>query len=512
MKRSVGSTAAGTQITSTDPRVQALVQKGLSIDAAIGSVAGSRTSPTPTGIPSPTPTPTPSPTLPATGATPTTATTGTGKFSYELTADEIAAQKARDEWLSINTPGVAPDASEIYKTKLTNYQDQIDAMNKLYNDQLNKALAAQAVTGRGRVGTNTAIQARSGQLGSSFGAAATDTINTGNMNEANAISAEINNRRAEAISSIMGQVRDSADSEFKARTEARRQGADALVEYYSKLPERKAASISNVISMLIAQGIDPSLMNPNELKAVADQLRVSSNDIISSYKEESTKVASAKAKETAALEKTKAETEKLKSESQTTLKPGDVVVDASGNVIYTAPAGGNTGFTLGPGESRYSADGTKLAEGPAKAPTLPASAQEYEYYKDQEIAANRKPMTYEQYQTADANRKAVRINTGGGTTATERKAAQQAEDIRLLNSHFSSKVGEDGHLNNKDYQAAKAEWVGEGYTAQSFDQAFSHWVDPRHAADYGVGFQTKVSANAGSSSLQDLSNWANGNF
>lgn len=58
------------------------------------------------------------------------------------------------------------------------------------------------------------------------------------------------------------------------------------------------------------------------------------------------------------------------------------------------------GFTLQPGESRYSAQGQLIASGGIKELAKPPSAQEYEYAKSQGYKG-----TFEQYQNEDANRR-----------------------------------------------------------------------------------------------------------
>jgi hypothetical protein len=56
------------------------------------------------------------------------------------------------------------DPNAIYAEKTKQYQGQLDALNGVYNDQINQA----RIRGQGRLGSQTAMQARGGLLGSDF--------------------------------------------------------------------------------------------------------------------------------------------------------------------------------------------------------------------------------------------------------------------------------------------------------------------------------------------------------
>lgn len=303
-----------------------------------GNQQGAYITPTPTPTPSPTPTsggttlPTASDNAGANLPTPTADATKTiQNFNYQLTPDEIAAQNARNEWLKINAPGSEPDKNAIYSGKLTEFQSQIDAINQLYADQLNKALAAQKLTNEKRLGSNRALQARSGMLGSDFGGAQTDTINQASDAEAQALTEQINNRKAEAVAAIMGQVRQSADAEYQAKVDARRKGADALVAYYDSVPERQASAVSNVVAALIAQGVDPSNMSPEQLNKIASDLQVNPDTIRAQYK-------TTKDEQDAAAAKAKKEG----MQNVVTVSPGSSVYDPNtGKIVATSPEKSN---------------------------------------------------------------------------------------------------------------------------------------------------------------------------
>lgn len=90
-------------------------------------------------------------------------------------------------------------------------------------------------------------------------------------------------------------------------------------------------------------------------------------------------------------------------------------------------------FTLGAGDVRYDAQGNKIAEGGVKPPTLPASAQEYEYAKSQGYKGS-----YDQYQTEDANRKRsiVNINAAGLTPTATNTALKLSDDYEQRSKDF----------------------------------------------------------------------------
>lgn len=70
--------------------------------------------------------------------------------------------------------------------------------------------------------------------------------------------------------------------------------------------------------------------------------------------------------------------------------------------------------------------------GESKSTELPTSAQEYEYYASQEIASGRTPISYDEYQNKDANRKALASSIANSSGMTP---AQQAQFLNITNNY-----------------------------------------------------------------------------
>lgn len=214
--------------------------------------------------------------------TPTTPVPGSAAsitpFSYAPTADDLSLNKARDSWLKTNgmDANAVINPEQEYRSKLKQYQAQINATNAVYNDKLN----ASRIAGQGRLGSSRAMQGRSGLLGSDFGAAQTDTITGANQ----AADGAVENERSVAINAILGLARKDALEAVTAKTAAKKAGADALLKYYSEdVPAQKTARLNKVAKALYDKKVDPATLTPAELKKLATDWNVSVDDITSGY-------------------------------------------------------------------------------------------------------------------------------------------------------------------------------------------------------------------------------------
>ncbi len=169
------------------------------------------------------------------------------------------------------------DTGRIRSDILSRFQDRINATNDIYNRQL----AAARQEGVGRVGSGTSLLAARGLTGSMRGGAIKENI----LDQDRQIEGAIDAERNAAIQNILGMAEQSAIEEAARRREAIQSGASNYINYVKSQGETKRSNLENVAGQLIAQGIDPSTMNADELSTVAKQLGVSTNDIISSYKQ-----------------------------------------------------------------------------------------------------------------------------------------------------------------------------------------------------------------------------------
>lgn len=75
----------------------------------------------------------------------------------------------------------------------------------------------------------------------------------------------------------------------------------------------------------------------------------------------------------------------------------------------------------------------------APQPKLPASAQEYEYYASQEKAAGRTPVSYNEYQNMDANRKAA-VARAGATVYANGLSNQELTQVQKIAGQFDNEA------------------------------------------------------------------------
>jgi len=234
-----------------------------------------------------------------------------------LSPDEIAAKTAAADYLA----GVTADANQVvdpkteYQNTLARFQDQINATNKVYQDQLNAA----RIQGQGRIESRQFSQGRSGQIGSGTGEAGINAVQDANTQ----VIDSINNERDLALQGIYSKVSSEAVQSAKDKTAAKKAGAEALLKYYDELPAKKASKVSSVIKTLVAKKIVS--LTPDEVTKLSNDLGVSKDEITGALadevktQEKATKDAAAKAaKDAADVAKTQAETTKATADAAKT--------------------------------------------------------------------------------------------------------------------------------------------------------------------------------------------------
>jgi len=216
-------------------------------------------------------------TPPTTGSSSSPTSTPVGQFLYSDPTAGTAltdAEASYAEYLK-NRTAQSTDPSAIRSEILSQYQDQINAINQIYEQQLAEA----RLTGQGRIGQGTAITARRGLAGSGRGEAMASSILKTNADEQNTINAQ----RAAAIGEIYGRVNEAVTKELNARREAIDKGYTDYISFLKGKDERKSEYLNSTVAQLIAQGIDPSSMDQTQLSDIAKKLGVSTNDIIGTY-------------------------------------------------------------------------------------------------------------------------------------------------------------------------------------------------------------------------------------
>lgn len=243
--------------------------------------------------------------------------------------------------------GREPDRRKVERDQMRLFQREIDATNRVYDELLNKA----RLEGQGRLGSQRAISARGGLLGSDFGAAQKSKIQEANLGVERGIGAE----RSAAIGAILGQVRSSVRDEIALKNQARQQGAENYLAYLSNSQERKNNLRDEIVGSFLAQGYDPTELDPNELAAISNESGISTGDIINSYRIQKSESDAAAQEGELKTRKTEAEIRKIDADiakgKLVTLGEGTMLYDTETGQTFKNPKtykpGGASGISLG---------------------------------------------------------------------------------------------------------------------------------------------------------------------
>lgn len=173
-----------------------------------------------------------------------------------------------DEIFASQTTPVSPfgdeDEEAIRQRTIEEFRRQTEATNAIYDN----LLAEARLQGRDRMGQQTAISARSGLIGSDFGAAQRDKVKGFNRDIEGGIQAE----RLAAIASIENDIRNTAADEIKEKRAAREAGAEAYLDFLRTTADRKSSRFDNIISNLVTQGLDIEDLTPEQFEEIARNL------------------------------------------------------------------------------------------------------------------------------------------------------------------------------------------------------------------------------------------------
>ncbi len=200
---------------------------------------------------------------------------GTGDATY----DSIVAGYKKQA----DSPDVTAESLMADKMKL--YQAEIDAVNKIYTDKIQTA----KVAGQGRLGSSRASQARSGLLGSDFGASQTANVETQNQQ----IEDAYRNENAVQIQAIIGKARGDAVAEAEEKRVEKEQGAKSYIEFLTGAEARKKDRITDLAKSLIAQGKDIKSLTDADLATLATSYGTTKDNILATFNTE--KIANDKA-------------------------------------------------------------------------------------------------------------------------------------------------------------------------------------------------------------------------
>lgn len=172
--------------------------------------------------------------------------------SYLSEAMKYAQEKA-------NT--AIPTEEEARQAALKAMQAEIDATNTLYADKLRRAQQQ----GAGLLGQTGAIQARRGLLGSDFGTAQTQNVNTANEE----VYSSIENEKLVKINQIQTKAKQDATAAIAEKRAAKEAGLKDYVDYLSKEKTLKDTAANATIQDMLANNIDLKDFSDSEIENLA---------------------------------------------------------------------------------------------------------------------------------------------------------------------------------------------------------------------------------------------------
>ena len=165
---------------------------------------------------------------------------------------------------------------DIFNSQLNLYQGQIDATNQIYAQKLGEA----RTQGISNLGSERAMQARGGLLGSDFAGAQNALVTTQNTGRESSIQAEQSAR----IGAIMGLVRQDAADELAAKRADQEKGSATYIRNLKTLGDRKAAYVAKTAASFLDQEINSfEDIDPLTIKEIAKMYRVPAEDFKSAY-------------------------------------------------------------------------------------------------------------------------------------------------------------------------------------------------------------------------------------
>ena len=216
---------------------------------------------------------------------------------------------------------------EAQRNQLRLHQAEIDATNIIFDEQLAQA----RLQGEGRLGSTRAMGARGGILGSDFSASQKQGQITANNSQQRAIQAE----RQAKIGNIMGSVRSSVLADMEDRREAYTLGADALLANLAGEKGRKQNNIRQFALDMLAQGIDITDLEEDELSEIAKEAGVSANDLTSGFLSEKSSATAAGAESALETRKTEAEISKIEAD----IAKGQIITLGEGTMLFDTTTG-----------------------------------------------------------------------------------------------------------------------------------------------------------------------------
>lgn len=331
-------------------------------------------------------------------------------------------------------------------------QRQIDAINAAYD----AIVGEQRQVNEGRTGSVRSINARSGLLGSDFGAANTAKQEQANLKAIAAINAE----RGLKLSSIFGEINQLAEAKIKAQKEEALGKANALKDQLAANAE-KAKEYAKTIGASGLSLEDLKTQHPNEYKKLVENSGMSDLEL------------------SLTLNAAKKPTEQI--QWKTDVKGKNIILygvnPATGQLEYHTQ---ELPKDVAPNEVKV-IDGELWSIG-ADGKTAT------------KIGGSGKPkatrmigkVLYEQQEDGTWRPATIGTRNPGTPTPTPRRTTVipkdlSAADKAAINQALSAAKGGDGFVSPDDYAAAKQDWIDRGGTPTSFDTKMKGYRNPENS-------------------------------
>lgn len=264
------------------------------------------------------------------------------------------------------------DPVTIRKEVANRFQDRIDAINNVFAQKLKEVDARVGQENAVRTGQTTAILANRGLGGSIRGAAISDNTATQNREILSSEEAKVNAEKTANLMQLYGQIDNAVNSEVAAKTEAKRQGAAAYLEFIKGQGEKKTTYANQIGAYLYQNNIDPTTLSADEISklvAKGGSLGITQGDIMSAYGSAKASAQAEKQKQQDAIDKALAQKGYIKdpttgdyrlavpeADKPMIIPEGSAVLGPDGKVIFKNPktfapkATGNAALRLSAGQ------------------------------------------------------------------------------------------------------------------------------------------------------------------
>lgn len=256
----------------------------------------------------------------------------------ETELEKQARLAAETESAYLNSLG-ADETDQARRNRITDeFQSEIDNLDRIYS--ISRQEAAKAATAN--LGTDTAIQARRGLIGSSFGEARTSGVEAENAANLEKINVAQGNARA----AIESKIRAAITQDKSDKIAAKKLSTSAYKEYRDSLVTKANDKSKEQIAYIVNSKYDAT---DDELTQWATALGVDANKFKSDYKVAKDSATASAEENKVKMEKAKAEVEKM---IQETIKTGGDVMKVYESGGYNWQYNPSTGKVEPIGEAR----------------------------------------------------------------------------------------------------------------------------------------------------------------